>query len=122
MEVKLFKSPMTMIIRCNAFKKIEVSDIDVSTLRFYGCTEGYDHKDPKSYNTIGFVVENAQWVCDQLKDEQFNLNREYTKPEEWVWVKDKFDDYETDKRPRLCFKIQNGLRGMTNPPAFELRA
>lgn len=104
----------------NAFPDaIVITGIDVSTFRFYGPTNGYDHKDNKDCSTIGFVADNAHEIVKAVQA-TFHLNPEYSKPEDYIWVRDKFDDYEKDKRPRIGIRLPNGIRGLVNPPQFEI--
>jgi hypothetical protein len=107
---------MKLTAFCNAFPTVIITGIDAATLRFNGPTDGYDDK---NYSVVGIVAENAHEQVEEIK-KTFHLSPEYSKPEDYIWVRDKFDDYEKDKRPRVAIKLKNGYRGMTNPPSFHL--
>jgi hypothetical protein len=111
----------TIKIFINAFPTIVIPNIDVTTIRFYGPTNGYDYLDDKDHSTIGFVVENAEQIVKNIQ-EGFKLNPEHSTPDKYIWVKDRFDDYVKDKRPRIGVRLDNGLRGLSNPPSFEIIA
>lgn len=110
----------TITIFCNAFPKLVIPQIDITTFSFCGPTIGYDHSDSKSNSTIGFVAENAHEIVKQIQS-TFRHNIEYYKPEDYIKVIDKFEDYEKDKRPRIVIKLESGCRGLTSPSSFNIR-
>jgi hypothetical protein len=114
---------MKIKVFINAFPSVVIGGVDVSTFRFYGPTDNYPYPESKKYDhsVIGFVADNAHEVVKVIH-ETFKLNPEYSKPEDYIWVKDKFDDYEKDKRPRIGIKLPNGAQGMMNPPSFSIEA
>lgn len=111
---------MNIIVFCNAFPRIDIGDVDMSTFSYHGSTEGYPYGDSKTFNFIGFVAENAHEVVEKIKA-TFQLNPERCKSEDYIWVKTKFESYETDKRPRIGIKFESGMAGMRNPPSFSFK-
>jgi hypothetical protein len=112
---------MKITIHCSPFDSIQVEGIDMSTISYYGSTEDYGHNHPKSFNTIGFSLEDTtktQEVCEYIKS-KFKLNKDVCKIEDYIWIRDKFEDYVEDKRPRIAIKFPNGCKGMVNPPVIE---
>lgn len=113
---------MKIRVYCNAFPVFTIDNVDISTLAVRGPTNGYDDStDRRDYTTIGFVAENAIEQVKRIR-ETFQLNPEYSKPEDYIWVREEFGDWENDKRPRIGIKLKSGLRGLTNPPEFDIKA
>lgn len=110
---------MKIKVFINAFPKIEIDNIDVSTFNFHGPTEGYSPSEERSHSTISFVAENAEQVVEEIRH-TFRLNPEYSKPEDYIRVRTEFPDYQTDKRPRVIIRLNSGMAGLANPPEFTI--
>ncbi len=118
---------MKLKLILSEFKSTTIEEVDITTFNYFGNTDYYDHNDPKSFNVITFKLEkhntlsdsaNADIVFEQLKS-QFNLNTDYVKVETYLQMKTEFEDYESDKRPKIIIYFRNGSKGLVNPPYFS---
>lgn len=95
-------------------------DIDPSTLSFSSSTDDYPYEHINSLNSISFVLsdpDTTQKVVKETKDAfKYNSNSDH-----YIRIRDKFESYESDKRPRITIFCHNGARGFRNPFTFELR-
>jgi len=107
---------------CNSFKCLKIV-IDVTSFHFYGATEDYDYGNSKRYNNVSFRIESERLdeVVAYIKS-CFNLNPEYCKVEDYVKVSTEFESYESDKRPCINIKFDNGMAGMRSPPEFSFKS
>lgn len=109
---------MKLRVVTQAFKSLLIEGIDPSTLSFYGPINGYSASDNKDYSSISFVAYNAVEQVEKIR-KSFQLNPEHNKVEDYISVRTEFEEYRTDKRPRITIRLDNGLRGMRNPPEFH---
>lgn len=102
-----------------AFETLKI-EIDPCSLRYYGNTEDYDYKDKKSYNTLSFVLADSakiEEVMTYIKGKFQLMNSDVN---DYVTLRTEFDEYTTDKRPRITIWFKPGSKGWSNPPEFYL--
>lgn len=110
---------MKLVLFCNTFKdstRATKIDIDPTSLEYYSATEGYNFDDAENLNRLSFVLADIKST-----EEVYNTLRESVRFENknrWIVLKDKFADWEKDRRPRISIMFLNGYKGMRNPPYF----
>ncbi len=110
---------MKLTIYESAFKNC-IFDIDPASLNFFGAINGYDYNDPKSLNGISFVLNTPDLTATVVEEIKSTFRYAQSKPEDYIKVRDTFEDYESDKRPRITILVGNGSRGLKNPLEFNL--
>ncbi len=110
---------MKLTIRETVFKDCSF-DIDPTTLRFYGATEGYIEP-PERYmlmNTISFVLANPEDTKSVVED----IRAKYSYPDidDHIKVQDTFEPYVLDKRPKIRIMGRSGSKDIKNPLSFYL--
>jgi hypothetical protein len=109
---------MILAIYETAFKDCKFN-IDPSTLNFYGSTNDYNYNDRESKNVISFRLEDHEATKEVV--EKVKLTFRYNgNVDDYIKITDKFEDYESDKRPRITIIAENGMRGLKNPLSFSL--
>ena len=106
---------MILTIFETVFGTIKV-DIEPSSLKFEGSIEGYDYKDLKSKNCIGFSLidpSKTEEIVTAIKL-KFNRNPEYVDINAYIGIN---RGYEI---PKIWIILDNGSRGMSNPFSFNL--
>ena len=110
---------MNLVIQESAFRKCTF-DIDPSTLCFYGATEGYDYHNAKSMNRISFVLQNSEDTDKVVEEVKSSFRYSNSNVNDYIKVKDTFESWESDTRPRITILERTGMRGLKNPIEFYL--
>jgi hypothetical protein len=93
-------------------------DIDITSFSCYCPTLGYDYADMRDDVTISFRLsypEESIHTLGVLSD-SLKLNVDKAK---YVILRTKFEDWESDKRPRFSVRLPSGYRGIVNPSEFR---
>ena len=109
---------LTLRLMVSTFDTIEI-EIDPSTFRYYGHTEGYSWNDPKTLSVVSFRVDDEEEMNKLVEEIKSKYKYNPDEIDRFYSTNTKFEDYESDKRPRINIKFPGGSRGMTNPPEFN---
>lgn len=107
--------PIKLTVWANYDTKIM---IDAETFTFYGHISDYPYDSGKLDSYISFRLLDDSAVNVTVETLRANLKMRVDK-NQYVKLQTTFEDYCTDKRPKITVRLSSGMRGIASPAQFE---